>query len=224
MEIDIVIISNSKNEELKKLTEQSLNTLFDSEKNIKFKVFLIESNKDISFTNIHANILMIYPNDDFGYNKFLNIGIKKGNNEYLCICNNDLIFHKNWASNLITKMKENLIFSASPISYNPHFTKFKNLSPDIQFGYEIRKYLTGWCIFQNRKIYDEIGDLDENFIFWYADNDYGKTLEKHKIKHALITSSRVDHIESSTLKTCSQEEKNLLTIEQKQYFLKKWNL
>lgn len=226
-EVDIIIISNANTSSARKLTEDCILSLYSSEKTIKFNTFIVESNKNEQFTNLlnRFNIKLIHPRETFGYHKYLNIGISMGKSEYVCLCNNDLIFHKNWASNLIFEMEKNSLLSVSPISNNPHLTKFKieNI-PHVQLGYDIRRYLAGWCIFQKRKIYDIIGKLDERFIFWYCDNDYSMTLQNAKIQHALITTSRVDHIESATLNTVNREERQHLTRDQEVIFKNKWNL
>lgn len=226
-EVDIIIISNAKNSSIKKLTEDCVNSLYSSENNIKFNTFIIESNKDERFTNLSNKfkVKVIHPKEEFGYHRYLNIGISMGKSEYVCLCNNDLVFHKKWASNLIFEMEKNSLLSTSPISNNPHLTKFKiELTPHVQVGYDIRRYLAGWCIFQKRKIYDTIGKLDESFIFWYCDNDYGMTLKKANIQHALITTSRVDHVESATLNTVDAVKRKVLTRDQETIFNKKWNL
>jgi hypothetical protein len=50
------------------------------------------------------------------------------------------------------------------------------------------------------------------------------TLQNAKIQHALITTSRVDHIESATLNTVNREERQRLTRDQEVIFKNKWNL
>ena len=75
MNIDFVIISNAKNKELSDITTNCIQSLLDSECSsiFKFKIIVIESNltqKPYDFTQT------IYTEDKFGYNKFLNIGLK----------------------------------------------------------------------------------------------------------------------------------------------------
>jgi GT2 family glycosyltransferase len=66
------------------------------------------------------------------------------------------------------------------------------------------------------------GKLDPAFKFWFADNDYSNTLRKHGLKHALVTSSLVDHLESQTLKTKTTTEQMLLTSKERFYYEYKW--
>jgi GT2 family glycosyltransferase len=226
IEIDVVIISYAKNLEFKKVTEDCVFSLLSSEEKINFNIFIIESNKDEKFLkfNNFKNIKIIYPASSFGYNKYLNVGISLGKSEFICLCNNDLIFKKGWASAMLNAMElDKSLLSASPYSTNPHKTKFKlDICSKIEYGYSIRRYLAGWCIFQKRKIYDIIGPLDEQFIFWYADNDYSKTLKKNNLNHALVLNSVVEHIESKTLNSENLDSKKKFTKDQLKIFEKKW--
>lgn len=195
-EVDVVILSWAKTVGLKQITEKGIQTLLRSEKpeNVKFNVFLLESNTQVKYT-FPDNVKVVYITEKFGYHKFMNIGRKIGNAKYVALCNNDLRFQKNWASNMIKEMEaDNELLSACPVEpivnmLSKHFTNEK-------YGYETRKFVNGWCIFQKREIYDIIGDLDEQFEFWCCDDEYGMVLEKNNIKHALIKTSIVNHDEN----------------------------
>jgi GT2 family glycosyltransferase len=86
----------------------------------------------------------------------------------------------------------------------------------------LKGILTGWCIFVKRDIFNIVGLLDEQFDFWYADNDYGRTLLKHRITHALIGTSKVDHLGNQTHNALSPEKLLELTDHQKSTYEKKW--
>lgn len=191
--VDVVILSWAKTTELGKITAKGIQTLLKSENpdKVKFNVFLLESNPGAKY-NFPDNVKVIYMTEKFGYHKFMNIGRKMGNSKYVALCNNDLRFQRNWASNIIREMEaDEKLLSACPVEpivnmISKHFTNEK-------YGYETRKFVNGWCIFQRRDIYDIIGDLDEQFVFWCCDDEYGMTLEKNNIKHALIKTSIVNH-------------------------------
>ena len=195
-EVDVVILSWAKTAQLKQITDKGIETLLKSEKeeNVKFNVFLLEGNIQSKYV-LPENVRVVYMADKFGYHKFMNVGRKMGNAKYVVLCNNDLRFQRNWASNIIREMEaDEELLSACPVEpvvnmLTKHFTNEK-------YGYETRKFINGWCIFQRRDIYDIIGDLDENFIFWCCDDEYGMTLEKHNVKHALIKTSIVNHDEN----------------------------
>ena len=224
-EVDVVIISFAKNSDFKNTTLECVNSLLSSEESIHFNVFIIESSsEEYPEYADHPNIKVIHPNVSFGYHRYLNIGINLGKSEYVCLCNNDLSFKRNWATHLIKAMeKDSALLSVSPYSTIPHKTKFNlEISDRVEYGYQIRRYLAGWCIFQKRRIYEIIGPLDEDFIFWYADDDYSATLKHHNLSHALVLNSIVEHVESKTLKSEDSETRQKLTHSQLEVFEKKW--
>lgn len=224
--IDVVIISFAKSPEFKKLTMDTVDTLFSSDRQIQFKVYIVESNKDEEYLEYKTrdNIEIIYPSVKFGYHRYLNIGIAAGTNPYVCLCNNDLLFRTNWATHILKAMrKDPKLLSTSPFSNKPHRTIFK-LSADnlVDYGYIVRRHVAGWCIFQKREIYQKIGKLDERFEFWYADNDYAESIKRKGIKHALVRNSVVDHIESATLNSINKADQLKLTRQQLKIFENKW--
>ena len=109
----------------------------------------------------------------------MNLGIKQGNSPYVVLCNSDLTYEKGWASSIIEAMEKHPRFmSASP--WCPQTQGSNEKVKDLLFeGYRDRGELAGWCIFQQRKIYDIIGELDERFEFWYCDNDYSIQLQNN---------------------------------------------
>jgi len=209
--IDIIILSFAKDEKLRGLTEQTIRTVIDSEDPaaIGFDILVIESNKG-AVPYDFPGTKTIYPDVKFGYNKYMNIGIRETHNDYVCLCNNDLVFHKGWASAILDAMgNDPAMMSASP--YCPIFHKNNGFDENgpVQEGYF--GVLGGWCIFMKRKIFDTIGLLDEKLIFWYCDADYCKTLEKFGVKNCLVPASKVTHLGSESLKTVDEKQHKELT-------------
>lgn len=222
-EIDIILLSNAKTPELRDLTSQAIETLLASEdsREIRFRIQVFESAQTDPYEYPFCQTL--FPKRAFNYNRFMNMGIKKSKAEFICLCNNDLVFHPGWASNILAAFKNYPeLDSASPLCEINH--RDRNILPNsgTYFGYEVRSHVTGWCLFFKRSMLQKTGLLDERFRFWYADNDYAKTLEKNQILHALVTDSRVDHLESQTLKTKSQREQLLLTTDERFFYECKW--
>ena len=223
-EVDIIILSYAKSDDLKKLTIESIDSLIRSEDPacVKFNVLVIESNKDIAPYQ-YENSETIYPSESFGFHRYLNIGIRTTDSPFVCLCNNDLIFEKNWATEILKEMeKDPLLLSASPYCPRFHMDRgFEKYQSPIT-GYN-NGILVGWCIFVNRDIFEIIGNLDEKFEFWYCDNDYSETLQLFKIKHCLISSSFVTHLSNESLKILDSKTKTQLTSFQYLYYDYKWN-
>jgi len=89
-------------------------------------------------------------------------------------------------------------------------------------GYKINRTLAGWCIFQQRKIYDIIKELDENFTFWFCDNDYSMEIQKNNISHCLVCNSVVNHNQRKTVSSLSRDDIYKKTYSQIETFNKKW--
>src|SRR3569833_1367068 len=116
VEIDIIILSYANTAALKNLTIQTIDTLMASEDpdKIRFNVLIIESAKDLQPYQ-YDNSRTIYPKEQFGFHKYLNIGIKETNSRFVCLCNNDLIFHKNWTTEILNAMDNDpAMLSATP--------------------------------------------------------------------------------------------------------------
>lgn len=223
VKIDIIILSYAKTEKLQQTTAQCIETLLDSEdsKLIQFEILVIESNKNLKPYQ-YPQTKTIYPETSFGYNKYMNIGIKATNNEYVCLCNNDLVFHKNWASEILKAMDDDQsLLSASPYCLTFHKSAgFDEYGPPLEGYFGV---LGGWCIFAKRKVFDIMGLLDEKLVFWYCDADYAQMLIQNGIKNYLIPASKVTHLGSESLKILDYKENQKLTQIPRFYYNYKWH-
>jgi GT2 family glycosyltransferase len=224
-EIDVIILSYAQNKQLQMVTEEAIRSLIESEDSliIKFNVIVIESQGNLSPYQ-YKGTTTIYPGGSFGYNKFMNLGISMTSSKFICLCNNDLIFHKNWATEILKPFEyfEDL-YSASPICSRHHPSEGILVNSGFRLGYRIRVEVAGWCLFFRRDLLKITGMLDPNFTFWCADNDYTNTLWTQGLKHILVTSSIVDHLANITLLNQTPSEQYRLTEIECHYFEKKWN-
>ena len=225
MQIDVIILSYAKNEALRSMTQQAIDSLLKSEDQsiINFNILVIESNKNLK-PFCYKSAQTHYPRTKFNYNRYLNIGIKMSSASYVCIANNDLIFYKNWASELLKALNENPnLESVSPFCNIHHPSIAIKPNSGLIYGYEIRNHLAGWCIFFKRDLIQKIGYFDEKIKFWFSDNDYANTLQENKLQHALVTSSRVDHIGGVSTESISKVQKYDFTYGAFIYYDYKWN-
>jgi len=220
--VDIVLISDGSTEKSRLVTKDCITSLNGRGEtlNFNFHVYVVESMGTVNY--LHPIVTTLHPEKPFGYHKYLNIGRKAGDSEYVCLCNNDLLFEPGWATAMVTHMEADNLYSASPL--DPTYHPSKGFLPDTGNipGYRIGVEMAGWCIFQKRAIYDIIGDLDEDFIFWYADNDYAQTLRHNKLEHKLITTSRVIHLGSLTLLQLDPMKRGSICQSQSLTYVTKW--
>ena len=222
--VDVIIISFANNVSLKKMTHKCVQSILMSENAdvVQFNIIVIESNKDLyPFSYPHTKT--VYPKQKFGYHKYLNIGIKMTSSPYVCLCNNDLIFHQGWATRILNEFTtDEKLISASPLCSIYHPTIGINKADELLYGYNVGRELVGWCLFVKREIFKTIGFLDSNYKFWYSDNDFSRTLQKYSLKHALVTASVVDHLVNKTLLTKNLKDKLTLTYAERFYYEYKW--
>ena len=209
--LDVVIISFAKDAECEEITLNCLKSLLNSEENFEnlFNIIVIESNPNVKWDYLSKCIKTYEAPLPYGYNKFLNYGRKKGDSEWVALCNNDLKFTKNWFSNILKVSSiDSSVLSFSPIC--PLTQSQYGILPNSgnYLGYEIRKHISGWCIVHKRCIYDVIGDLDETFTHWCCDNDYAACLYLNKLKHGLVSSSIVFHHDKDIGKVTENVVKN----------------
>lgn len=224
VEIDIIILSYGQTDELKNTTINCINSLVASEspEQIKFNIVVIESEKTLRPFQ-YENSITIYPEQEFGYHRYMNIGIAMTSAPFICMCNNDLLFHASWATEILKPFQQyEDVSSASPICSIHHQEMGFKLNDGLKLGYGIRKEIAGWCLFYKRDILRLMGKLDENYLFWCADNDYSNTLWVLKLNHVLVTSSIVDHLENKTLNNQTSERQEELTTQEGVYYEKKW--
>jgi hypothetical protein len=229
--VDVIIVSYASNTELYKTTKKGLDSLFESDNgDVAYHAIIVESNLNIDYDEYNEKKWMhscktIYPTIPFNYNAYLNLGIKEGNSPYVALCNSDLTYEKDWASNIIKVMEEYPnIKSASPWCPAVHGSN-KGHENNVYLGYEVRNEFCGWCIFQQRSLYETIGMLNEGVKFWYSDNILAEELKLRKIDHVLVSNSVVNHHDKNigkTADTLSNDEKLEFTNGQYQKFIKEY--
>lgn len=148
-EIDIIILSFAQTDALKQVTIDCIHSLMASEDpgEIKFNVVVIESQKDLKPYQ-YENSTTVYSDQPFGYNRYMNIGIEMTSSPYVCLCNNDLIFHQHWATEILKPFEEYAdLLSASPVCSIHHPKMDFELNSGLKLGYRIRHEVSGWCLF-----------------------------------------------------------------------------
>ncbi len=182
----------SRDKALIDMTQRAIDTCLAD--GAEVNVILIETFAEHKYRGV--NKLVLY-DEPFNYNHCLNTGLKYRKNDIQILANNDLLFLKGW-SEIGDVMKENGILSASALSESPQHRLMKKGYYAYR-GYEVGLFFTGWCLFQDAKVWDKINKLDERFEFWYSDNIHAEQLQKAKIEHWLLCCAQVNHVTSQTL-------------------------
>ena len=195
IDADVVILSNTATYQIWEMTQNAINTLNNSQKDFKFNILVVETNPDLNISYFDAEI--VRPNESFGYNRFLNIGIehfKDSNSLYIILANNDLIFHNNWLSAII--YGDFSWDSACP--HNPGWPPHSELGNKNIEGFNIGKEFTGWCQVFKRESLNKLLPLDEDIKFWFSDNWLAWKMQQLEMKNVLVGRSHVTHLTSQS--------------------------
>ena len=199
--VGVVFLSLGGTSELQEMTQNAIDSCLDGDTSIDYEVVVYESIQGVHYERAQT----IHPlnNDPFNYNRCMNICRLLpvfDDANYIALCNNDLIFEKGWASTLIEKMKEAGVMSACPMDPTTHSgVEFENGILKGRLVTKEPRHLAGWCIFQDLRIYDTIGELDCSAVFWHSDTFYSYQLAKHGIEHILVEDAKVHHLNGKTI-------------------------
>ena len=142
------------------------------------------------------NIRVIkYPEKGFNYSKIINYGVRNSEGEYIIQLNNDTeILSPNWIEDMLGYAQRSDVGAVGAKLYYPDYTiqhagiivgfggvaghVFKNL-PSNSMGYFGKELLiqnlsavTGACLMSSKKIYEEVGYMDEDFAVAFNDVDF----------------------------------------------------
>ena len=227
MKVDVICLTNTYDNSMYEVTKRVIKSLRLSEKNITFNIILLESNKETNFTYENVDVY-VKPEEEFNYNKYLNIANKYLTSDWVLITNNDVMYQRGWCSKILEIYVNNHdIESFSPREILIHSTIYgDHFDSDDEFwvNYKVSEGLLGWSILMKKRVWDEVYPWDEQFDFYYQDNDYAKIIESKGIKHALVRDSLTLHIGNiNFFKDVVDESKDEKMEEGYYKFINKWN-
>lgn len=229
--VDVIILSNTVNNQLFEMLKQTVDSIHDSETNHTFNIVVVESAKNISsiFTHRLSEIrakFIIPQVPKFNYNLYLNIGLRECNNELILISNNDVIYSTGWFSAIAKQFEmDPELMSVSPVDrkWHRHTESIFNSLKELHIGNRTSYEFTGWSFIVRRSLFNIIGNFDERFEFYYQDNDIVELYNIYNIKHGLCTSSHIHHLLSRSHGTIKQEDRKLCDMDyQHTIFKEKW--
>ncbi len=152
-------------------------------------------------------------NQNLGYAKAVNQGLKLSTEDYVAVANNDIRVSPNWQS----IVKEVL---AEPKTYSCHF---RMIDYDEPFEYGNRTVYQGmerWCTSSFFVIKGKPYLFDEHYFNSYEDWDYWMTVRKDGKNTAYTDKTCYQHHHSFTQQQIPEREEN--DKKNREYFKKKW--
>jgi len=204
--VDLIILSKAVNENVFKMTQQAIDSVYDRRVNIK-----VLEQTDRTYNNATT----IKMDSDFNYNRFANYGARLGKSKWIMIANNDLIFQSNWLEPLL-QANMPLVSPKDPSNRRQRGLN-GNETGDIN-----GRHLSGWCFMIERTLWEDIGGFDESVWWWCSDD---AVIEQCKLKDILPTvvpQSLVIHLGSQTLNIEDTTTKDKLTWSSLDTYIRKY--
>jgi GT2 family glycosyltransferase len=225
---DVIILTNTVDKDVFDMTENAIQSLRHSESQNKFRVILVESNQDNSFSYT-ADIIVKYTGE-FSYNKALNMAFENLQSDWVYVSNNDVIFQQNWYSTLRYYMDIFDLDSASPRCPTPQQGTTQMAQQmilgypecSVILGFQPIIHFCGWGWLMKRSVLELIRPFPEDLKFWFQDNHMALLLQSMGKKHGCVTSSHVIHFGQRSYRIIKPEELHNMTHGLLDAFKEKW--
>ena len=198
--VDVIILSNAVTIDHAMMTQKTIDSCVAGANSLPIKVIVLEQNPDVIYRNAHT-IRMDAP---FNYNAYANYGAAKGRAEWIMVANNDLVFHNGWLHALLAA-KHPVVSPKCPRDSRQK----RVIVPSL--GYRNAVNFSGWCFMLKRQIWERIGQFDDRVTFWCSDDAVIEQLKEIDIAPMLVPTSCVEHVQSETLNSLSEEQRDELT-------------
>lgn len=205
-------------------TKNCLKSLFEHTSQIKthFEVIVVDNaSTDGTVQYLQGleqtgQIKAIYNSSNRGFPAANNQGAKIAQGEYLCLCNNDVIFTESWLENLIRCMKsDSQIAAVGP--YSNASSGYQQVSPQPTYRgeEELKRYaekfskeekyvdfLVFFCVLIKKSVWLELNGLDEAFTPGnYEDNLFCYRLLEKGYKMKVCGNAYIHHWAGTTFQT-----------------------
>ena len=230
MKLSIIIISFQSDHLLKKI-------LINFPK--KHQIIIVENSMLKSTKKLEKkfkNLSVLTPNENLGYSKAFNLAFKNCKNNFVLTITPDVLINKNLIfiiEKIINKFKNFTLLAPEYRNQKiyKNYTPYEgsNLNKTKIYDYKLKNVKEiDWCFcIINKKKFNNLKILDENFFMYFETIDLCKKLSKLKHKMYIINGLKFDHLGTSSSKKKYKNEilfnRNWHFSWSKFYFFKKHN-
>ena len=183
-----IVITTYKSEEK---IEDCLNSISP-----QIKVIIVENSSNKKFKNYienkFSNVECILTNENLGYGKANNIGLKKAKTQYSLILNPDTILGKETINNFFIFLKKKLNFALLGPAQNQSMLELEIHDYNYSNVSEVNS-IKGFAMFINMSKFLEIGFFDENFFLYLEEIDLCKRVRKINEKIYIDKNIKIFH-------------------------------
>lgn len=151
---------------------------------------------------------------NLGVSATWNRGIEACRGDYICVCNSDILFTKDWDLPLIKALNDETWIAS------PYFTD-NQIPPDFPMSESRRPNhisILGSCFMLERKNLENIGKFPEELKLWYGDNWIAERVKKLGKNCVHIKESYIHHFVSKSANSTNVSEfGNIITKDKEAY-------
>ena len=144
-----------------------------------YEILLVDNGSPIKFDNPadYRVDKYIKNEENEGVTKAWNKGIRISQGEYICLINNDVMVFNFWLADLLEALEHTDLVMATPMYGEPFSRAVEAKAKREQWlGKPITESFSDFrdfsCILTKRKLFDEIGNFDEQFFNYVSDTDF----------------------------------------------------
>jgi GT2 family glycosyltransferase/glycosyltransferase involved in cell wall biosynthesis len=230
------------------LTRLCLESLIRNTEYPNFEVIVVDNNSSdetqkylLNLKERHENLKIILNEENLGFAKANNQGIRISSGEYIILLNNDTITPRGWMTGLLKRLEDPKIGIVGPV------TNFVGNEARVEVGYrtwaEMEEFaqaqtwshqdqiadihmLAMFCVAMRREIFEEVGELDEQFgIGMFEDDDYSIRVRRKGYRVVCAADTFVHHFGQAAFgKLIRTGHYDRLFNENKAKFERKWGV
>ena len=202
-----------------------------------YRLIIIDNNSEAetkqyleSFAANHQNAVNLIRNEEnSGYLKAANQGLRASSAEYKCLLNNDTLVTDGWLGELIAVADKNpdvglLNPSSNTLGQKTDVKNIDKLAGALKEHageYEEMAQASGFCMLIKKELSDKIGLLDEAYgIGYFEDTDYSRRAREAGYRIARAKASYVYHLENVSFLRLKQPNRHFEA--SRRIFEKKW--
>lgn len=221
-------------------------------KDINYEIIVADNNSQ-NDNNLQSliddeDIKVVRLDDNYGFGKANNAGVREATGEYIFLLNPDTLCHDNSIKLLLDKVKaDSTIGIISPNLINAdskpthafrragdgiltelNFALF-GLPYKLVYGRNFEynhtdkqmnvAYTCGAAMMMKRETFDKVGGFDENFFMYYEDQDLCNRIKKTGLRIVNEPQAIIQHLEGTSISVNAKRE-NFIMQSRKKYFLK----
>lgn len=225
-------------------TKKCIDSIRDYTTRDTYEIIVVDNNSTdgtVDWLRVQNDIKVIYNQENLGFPKGCNQGIKISKGDNILLLNNDTVVTHNWLDNLITCLySSDKIGAVGPItnycsnyqaigvSYNNDLVEMHKFAKTLNISnpekWEERLRLIGFCLLVKRSVVEAIGFLDEQFSPGnFEDDDYCLRIRNEGYRIMLCNDTFIHHFGSVSFGKDFSIFSSILNINKEKFKLK-WGI